>query len=118
MKIVGPYVLDTGAQELQRQHQDIRKRFLNVHAESIHAEVTGSIGVLHYYMAHHAMNAAVQKSKMIHASKAPAICKEDRMKITGEIQEYEDTDRFNWSTYNEAMDEWLSLYPHHCLGPG
>ncbi len=94
MMIVGPYVLDKRAQELQRQ--------------SIHAEVNGSMGVLHYYMAHHTMNAAVWKSKMIHANEAP-----DRSKITRKIQEYEDINKISWLKYNKAMDEWLSLYPCH-----
>jgi hypothetical protein len=78
-----------------RDSAKIRNRFLNMHAESIHAEVTGSMGVLHYYMTHHTMNAAVRKSKMIHASEAP-----DRSKIIREIQEYEDIDKISWSKYN------------------
>ena len=112
MMIVGPYVLDKRrAQELQRQCQD-KEKIIQC-AEKNHAEATKSMGVLHYYIAHHTMNAAVQKSQKIHASEAPGIFEEDRMKITRELQEYEDTDKINWSKYNEAMDECLSLYPCH-----
>jgi hypothetical protein len=44
---------------LTKELRNFKEKILEC-AENIHAEVTGSMGVLHYYMAHHAMNAVVQ----------------------------------------------------------